>query len=105
MGHEVNTAHDGLEAIAAAVTFGPDLVLLDLGMPGLTGLDVARGIRRQPWGRDTTLVAITGWGQEQDRRRSREAGFDYHLTKPVAPTVLADVLAKRGIGVQPGGQG
>jgi two-component system CheB/CheR fusion protein len=104
-GCQVETANDGRAALDLATRIRPDVALLDLGMPGLTGLDVARGIRRQPWGRDTTLVAITGWGQEHDRKRSREAGFDYHLTKPVAPTVLADVLAKRGIGVQPGGQG
>jgi two-component system CheB/CheR fusion protein len=98
-GCQVETANDGRAALDLAARIRPDVALLDLGMPGLTGLDVARGIRRQPWGRETTLVAITGWGQEQDRKRSREAGFDYHLIKPVAPMVLADVLAKRGVDV------
>ena len=64
-------------------TFAPDVLLLDLGMPGLNGFEIARRIRQQPWGQALTLIALTGWGQEQDRRRTKEAGFNAHLTKPV----------------------
>ena len=73
-GAEVRTAHDGALALETAEQFRPDLVLLDLGMPGVSGFDVARGIRALPWGASVMLVAQTGWGQEQDRRRTREAG-------------------------------
>jgi PAS domain S-box-containing protein len=92
-GHEVHAAHDGQEAVEAAAWFRPDVALLDIGMPKLNGLQAARHIRGQPWGRQVVLVAISGWGQEEDRRRSREAGFDEHLTKPVAPAELERVLA------------
>ena len=63
----------------------PDIVLLDIGMPKMNGYDVCRHIRQQPWGQDTLLVAVTGWGQEEDRRRTEAAGFDHHLVKPVDP--------------------
>lgn len=76
-GNEIRTAHDGLEAVSAAETFHPELVLLDIGLPKLNGYDVARRIRQQPWGRDVILVALTGWGQDEDRRRSKEAGFNF----------------------------
>jgi signal transduction histidine kinase len=99
-GPEVRTAHDGAQALAAAEQFRPDMVLLDLGMPGVSGFDVARGIRARPWGAGVTLVAQTGWGQEHDRRRTQEAGFDDHLTKPVDRSRLMQLLAKRG--AQPG---
>lgn len=82
-GHEVRTAHDGLEALDVAETFLPDLVLMDLGMPKLNGYDAASRIREQGWGRSMILVAVTGWGQDEDRRRTTEAGFDGHLVKPV----------------------
>jgi CheY-like chemotaxis protein len=104
-GCQVETATDGQAALDLAARYRPDVALLDLGMPRLDGLDVARRIRREPWGRDMTLVAITGWGQDEDRKRSREAGFDYHLVKPVAPVVLADVLAKRSDNVRHSGEG
>jgi CheY-like chemotaxis protein len=71
-------------------------VLLDIGMPGANGYEVARYIRKQPWGHSMVLVALTGWGQESDRRRSQEAGFNTHLTKPVDPTVLNELLARAG---------
>ena len=93
MGNEVRTAHDGLEAVEVAETFRPDVVLLDIGLPELNGYEVARRIREQPWGRDVVLVALTGWGQEEDRRRSQEAGFDHHLVKPVDLAALEKLLA------------
>lgn len=93
-GHDVRTAHDGIEAVEAAETFRPEVALLDIGMPRLNGYDTARELRARPWGRDMTLIALTGWGQEEDRRRSREAGFDHHLLKPVEPRVLFDMLAR-----------
>jgi CheY-like chemotaxis protein len=93
MGHEVRTAGDGEEGVAAAAAFRPDVVLLDIGMPRLNGYDAARRIRELPGGRGVVLVALTGWGQEEDRRKSREAGFDHHLTKPVDPQDLGKLLA------------
>jgi PAS domain S-box-containing protein len=94
-GHEVHTAHDGLEAVAAATKLKPDVVLLDIGMPHLNGFDAARLIRENLRGQETLLVALTGWGQEEDRRRSQEAGFDYHLVKPVDPAALQTLLETR----------
>jgi CheY-like chemotaxis protein len=93
-GHDVRTAHDGLEAVQAAATFRPAVVLLDIGMPKMNGYEAARYMRQQPWGKDILLVALTGWGQEDDRRRTLEAGFDHHLTKPVEPKVLEELLAE-----------
>lgn len=92
-GNEIAMAHDGLAAIAAAEQFQPDLVLLDIGLPKLSGYEVARRIREQPWGRSMVLVAATGWGQEEDRRKSREAGFDHHLVKPISHDRLGQILA------------
>jgi CheY-like chemotaxis protein len=94
MGNEVHTAHDGLEAVEAAKDLRPDLILLDIGMPRLNGYDAARRIRQEPWGKSVVLVALTGWGQEEDKRRSREAGFDRHLVKPVEPEALDSVLTE-----------
>jgi len=82
-GHEIHKAGDGVQALEAANRVRPELVLLDIGMPGMDGYEVARHIRSQPWGRATTLIALTGWGQETDRMRSREAGFDSHCIKPL----------------------
>ncbi|MCA1705262.1 MAG: response regulator, partial [Actinobacteria bacterium] len=93
MGNEVHTAHDGLEAVGAAAAFQPDVVLLDLGLPKLNGYEAARRIREQDGGTDMVLVAVTGWGQEEDRRRSKEAGFDHHMTKPVEFAALQKLLA------------
>ena len=93
MGNEVHTAHDGLEAVGAAAAFQPDVVLLDLGLPKLNGYETARRIREQDGGTDMMLVAVTGWGQEEDRRRSKEAGFDHHMTKPVEFAALQKLLA------------
>ena len=93
-GNETCTAYDGLEAVAAAATFQPDAILMDIGMPKLNGYEAARKIREQPWGTGTVLVALTGWGQEEDRQKSTEAGFDGHLVKPVNHTALATLLAQ-----------
>jgi PAS domain S-box-containing protein len=82
-GHEVFVAHDGHSALVAVELRRPDVVLLDIGLPSLNGHDVCRWIRQQPWGKTTVIIALTGWGQEEDRRRSQEAGFDGHLVKPV----------------------
>jgi signal transduction histidine kinase len=92
-GHEIRTAHDGLEALGMADEFRPDVVLLDIGLPKLNGHEVARRIRRQPWGQGTALIALTGWGQETDRHLSKEAGFDHHLVKPVNSSALLQLLA------------
>ncbi|MEO6192565.1 MAG: ATP-binding protein [Thermoanaerobaculia bacterium] len=94
MGHEVRTAYDGLEAVAAAGAFAPDLVLLDIGLPKLNGYEAARRIREQPGGRDINLIAVTGWGQDEDQRRSREAGFNLHITKPLDPAILERLLVR-----------
>jgi CheY-like chemotaxis protein len=91
-GHEIRTVHDGAAAVAEAERFRPEFALLDIGMPKLTGYEVAQRLRAEPWGQTCVLVAITGWGQEQDRRRSREAGFDHHLTKPIDPDVVARLI-------------
>jgi CheY-like chemotaxis protein len=91
-GHLVETAHDGDAAVAAAERFQPDAILLDLGMPRMNGYDVCRHIRARPWGRSILMVAQTGWGQAQDRARTLEAGFDAHLTKPIDPADVHDML-------------
>lgn len=96
MGHAPRIAYDGVEAIEAAEAFRPDVIFLDIGMPRLNGYDAARRIREQPWGKKILLVALTGWGQEADKCRSREAGFDFHLIKPVDPAVLNTLLAELG---------
>ncbi|MGH7833141.1 MAG: ATP-binding protein [Candidatus Binatia bacterium] len=83
MGHDLATAHDGIEGMECARTFRPDVILLDIGLPNLNGYEAARRIREQPWGKSIFLVAVTGYGQEEDRRRSLEAGFDYHMVKPI----------------------
>jgi signal transduction histidine kinase len=92
-GHEVHTAGDGAEAFALAAECRPDVVLLDIGMPKLDGYEVARRIRAEPWGKGPVLIALTGWGQDEDRRRSREVGFDTHLVKPLDPETLSRLLA------------
>jgi len=91
-GHDVRTAHDGIEALTVAKTFDPEIVLLDLGMPKIDGYEVARQLRLQPGSRRVTLIALTGWGQQQDRDRTADAGFDAHLVKPVAEAQLFRAL-------------
>jgi PAS domain S-box-containing protein len=93
MGHETETAYDGLQAVQTAATFRPEIVLLDIGLPKMNGYQAARHIREQTWGKDVVLIALTGWGQEEDKRRAAEAGFDRHLTKPVEAAALEKLLA------------
>jgi signal transduction histidine kinase/ActR/RegA family two-component response regulator len=93
LGYEIHAVHDGLEAVEAARWFRPDVVLLDIGLPKLNGYEAARRIREQPWGGTIVLVAISGWGQEEDKRRARRAGIEHHLTKPVTPADLERLLA------------
>jgi signal transduction histidine kinase/CheY-like chemotaxis protein len=92
-GHDVDVAYEGADAIKKAESWRPEVMLLDIGMPEMNGYDVCRTIRQAPWGKDVRIVALTGWGQDQDRRSTREAGFDSHLVKPVDAAVLRDVLA------------
>ena len=82
--------------MAGAERFRPEVVFLDIGLPKLSGIDAARRIREQPWGKDMVLVALTGWGQEEDRRQSKDAGFDAHLVKPVDLDALMKLLASLG---------
>jgi CheY-like chemotaxis protein len=93
MGNEVATAYDGEQAVEVAEAVRPDVVLLDIGMPKLNGYEACRRIREQPWGKGMFLIALTGWGQEEDRRRTEEAGFDRHMVKPVDADVLMKSLA------------
>lgn len=93
VGNEVRTAHDGLEALEVAEAFRPQVILMDVGMPRLNGYDSTRRIREQPWGKATIIIALTGWGQEGDRERSREAGCDGHLVKPVDLVDLEKLVA------------
>ena len=92
-GHDAQIAYDGIEAVEKANSYKPDLILLDIGLPKLNGYDACREIRRRPTGRKPVVVALSGWGQEQDRRRSTQAGFDAHWVKPVDRTKLMDLLA------------
>jgi CheY-like chemotaxis protein len=93
-GNEVQTAHDGVEAIEAAQKFRPQVILMDIGMPRLNGYEASRLIREQPWGQSIVIVALTGWGQEEDMMRSQEAGCDGHLVKPVKLADLEKLLAE-----------
>ncbi len=94
LGNEVRTANDGIEAVARAEQFRPHVVLMDIGMPKLNGYEATRRIREQPWGRDMAIIALTGWGQEEDRTKSKEAGCDDHLLKPVHLPDLQKLLAE-----------
>lgn len=94
-GNEVHTAYDGVAGVEAAERLRPDVILLDIGMPRLNGHDACRRIRSQPWGSGALLIALTGWGQEHDRKRSTDAGFDAHLVKPVDPITLLQVISSR----------
>jgi PAS domain S-box-containing protein len=93
MGHDTRVVHDGIEAVEEAEVFHPDVVLLDIGMPRLDGYETARRIAGRPWAAATQIVAVTGWGQETDRQRAREAGFHRHLVKPVDVGALREVMA------------
>jgi len=102
MGHTVEIAYDGEAALSAAERFRPDIVLLDLGMPKLDGFEVSRRIRAAPWSESMRLVAQSGWGQEEDRRRTAEAGFDHHLVKPIDPTALEALMQKLAVAARAG---
>lgn len=92
LGNEVCLAHDGTEAVQAAEEFLPSVILMDLGMPKMNGYEAARTIRQQSWSDNMVLVALTGWGQEEDKLRTQEAGFNYHLTKPAEPAAIQRLL-------------
>lgn len=94
MGHDTRTAHDGESAVATAESFLPDVVLLDIGLPKLNGYEVAQRIREKPWGKSMFLIAVTGWGQEEDRQRSSEVGLNVHMVKPVEPAALERLLSE-----------
>jgi CheY-like chemotaxis protein len=91
-GQEVRVTYDGPAALRQAIDFRPELVLLDIGMPGMDGYEVCRRLRREVGLMKATVVALTGWGQDEDRRRSHEAGFDHHIVKPVEPSALQRLL-------------
>jgi CheY-like chemotaxis protein len=91
-GHDVRTAYDGISALDVAALYKPQVILLDVGLPRLNGFDAARRIRESDYGKNVVLVALTGWGHAEDRRRSKEAGFDHHLVKPADPSELDIVL-------------
>jgi CheY-like chemotaxis protein len=95
-GHHVQTAYSGHQAFELAESFRPHAALLDIGLPDLNGYTLAKHIRESSWGRRTLLVAVTGWGQSDDRRRAYEAGFDHHLAKPVAAEAIESVLRVLG---------
>ena len=94
-GHDVRVANSGQSALTLAELFRPDTMVLDIGMPDLSGYEVAQRVRQEPWAQSTQLIALTGWGQERDRRRALESGFDDHLTKPVALEVLQALIHSR----------
>jgi CheY-like chemotaxis protein len=91
-GNQTHIAYDGLEAVEAAATLRPDIVLLDIGLPKLNGYEAARKIREQSWGQGMVLVALTGWDQDEDRQKAKDSGFDGHLVKPVDYAALMKLL-------------
>ena len=92
LGHVTRIAHDGGAAISIATDFAPDVIFLDIGLPVMNGYAVARTLRGRPEFDHVHIAAVTGWGQDEDRRKAREAGFDSHFTKPLSPDVLGEVL-------------
>jgi DNA-binding response OmpR family regulator len=93
-GARVHIACDGETAVAMAAKLQPQVVLLDIGLPQMSGYDVAREIRATRWGAEAFIIALTGWGDTDDRARSKDAGFDHHLVKPVKPDLLLELIAK-----------
>jgi CheY-like chemotaxis protein len=91
-GHHTHMAHDGPAAIETAETVRPDVILLDIGLPKMNGFEACRQIRQRPWAKDVMIIALTGWGQDVDRRRSQESGFDHHIVKPVEHAALVKLL-------------
>jgi two-component system CheB/CheR fusion protein len=100
-GHEVTQAHDGPAALRAAQAFRPHVVILDIGLPGMDGYEVAKGLRADPQMRDAVLVALTGYGREEDFKRSRQVGFDHHFVKPIDFAALHRVIDALGTAVTP----
>ncbi len=94
-GHDVRLAHDGQEALGIAEEFRPAVILLDIGMPVMNGYDACRALRAKDWGKTVQIIALTGWGQDEDRRKTKDAGFDGHLVKPVDHGELMRLLAKK----------
>jgi len=94
-GHDVRVAFDGRTALIMGAAFHPDVAFVDIGMPGMTGYELALRVRKEPWGAGVRLVALTGWGQDSDRQHAKEAGFDEHLVKPAAPETLREMLERR----------
>ena len=92
--HEIRIAHSGQDALAAVDAFKPDIVFLDIGMPDMNGFEVAQHIRGNPQAGNPVLVALTGWGGDRDRQRSKKAGFDEHLTKPADLALIEDMLSR-----------
>ena len=97
LGHEVATAHTGPDGLEAARDHRPDFILLDIGLPGMDGYEVAARLRQDECCKDAVIIAVSGYGQEEDRRRSREAGFDHHLIKPLDQDVLLSLLSAEGV--------
>ena len=95
MGHDVATAHNGLEAIGAAQTHRPEVILLDIGLPGMDGYEVIKRLRQEAWGKDAAIIAVSGYGQEEDRRHTKAAGFDHHLVKPIDFDALKSLLSRK----------
>jgi len=93
-GHDPHVARDGPQALERAEALRPEAVLLDIGLPGLNGYEVCRRLRAEPWGEEMAIIALTGWGQDEDRRRSASAGFDGHLVKPATISDVSRALAK-----------
>ena len=92
-GYDVSIAHSGTDALAAAARYQPEIAILDIGMPGMSGYDLAQRIRGEAWGKHMLLIALTGWGQEEDKRKALDAGFDHHLIKPIDPDALEALMA------------
>jgi CheY-like chemotaxis protein len=91
-GHQVHVAHSGTQALEMARRIRPQVIVLDIGMPDISGYEVAERIRVEAWGNDVMLIAVTGWGQQDDKRRAHAAGFDHHMTKPIDPLGLAKLI-------------
>ena len=101
MGNDVRAAYDGFHALEVGAEFKPEVVLLDIGLPRKSGLDTAKDIRNQPWGKNLVMIAVTGWGQAADFRRSREAGFDHHVVKPMDPEALMRLVSNLESRIEP----
>jgi CheY-like chemotaxis protein len=104
-GYDTFVAYDGQQALDFGARERPTAFILDVGMPDMTGYEVARRIRQQAWGRSALLVAVTGWGQDDDKERAKAAGFDHHFTKPVNPEQVEDVLVREAARLAAGDQG